>query len=152
MIPSQKTQTLDFAEDINNLLCQIDVKISEISKQELDSKRYGFCYKTDTVRYFILANYRKILLEKANNNCCLKSYLIDDIINVVKQYLTSNKIIKLQTSESLAKSKSSDTKDIVENGINMTIIYQNYGDNIVHNSSYNRFINETQDTWDSQNW
>lgn len=153
MITSQKTQNLDFSEDINDLICQIDVKISEMSKKELDSKRFGFSYNVDKDRYFILFNYRKILLDKANNNCCLKNYLIDDIISIIKQYLTSNKIVKIKSSNSLNKSNFSSSKNLTENGINMTIIYQNYGDNIVHNSTFNRFVTETvEDTWDQTDW
>lgn len=156
MIASQKTQTLDFNKDINDLLCQIDVKISEVSKKELDSKRYGSCYKANKISYFILSNYRKILLNKANNNCCLKEYLIDDIINIIKQYLSSDRVVKLEVSKQLNKSKSSNNSDIIENGINMTVIYKNYGDNIVHNSSYNRFITETteitEDIWNQTDW
>lgn len=152
MIVSNKTQTLCFSEDIDKLLCQIDVKISEISKQKLDSERYGFSCKSEEGVFFILTNYRKILEDKAKNKCCLKNYLVDDIINIIKQYLSSGKLFKLKqnTENKLGSSKS---EDIVENGINMTIIYQNYGNTTIHNSTFNRYVTETvQDTWDQTDW
>lgn len=150
MITNQKTQTLCFSEDINDLLCQVDDKIAEMSKQKLDSQRFGFCYDLDKDRFFILVNYRKLLKEKADNRYCLRKYLVDDIINVIKQYLTSGKVLKLK--ETLLTSESSEIKNI-ESGINMTVIYNNYGNHIVHNSTYNRYITEfSEDSWDQTDW
>lgn len=152
MITNQKTQPLCFSEDINDLLCQIDVKIAEMSKQKLDSKRFGFCYDLDENRFFILVNYRKLLKDKADNKCCLKNYLIDDIINIVKQYLSSGKVLKLQQNSTIP-SKSSNTADTIENGINMTIIYKNYGNHIVNNSTFNRYVTEVSgDNWSQTDW
>lgn len=152
MIVSNKTQNLNFSEDINKLLCQIDVKISDISKQKLDSERFGFSCTPETTTLFILTNYRKILEDKAKNKCCLKNYLIDDIINIIKQYISSGKVFRLKQNTENTPS-SSKSENIVENGINMTIIYQNYGDNIVHNSTFNRYVTESVgDAWDQTDW
>lgn len=96
MILSYKTQDVSFTDDVNELLCQIDVKMADMAKIKLDSARYGACDKVDEGVFFILANYRDILYMKAKNSCCLKGFLIDDIISVIKQYLASGKVQKFQ--------------------------------------------------------
>lgn len=87
---SFKTQSLDFSEDINNLICQIDVKLASVSKGKLDGDRFGAKVCINHEDFEILAMYRKILLNKAQNDCCLKGYLIDDIISRIKQLLNRN--------------------------------------------------------------
>lgn len=95
MILSYKTQNIDFSEDINDLLCIIDLKLSKLSEQKLNSERYGEDCKIDYNKFFILSTYRKILDNKGKNSCCLKNFLIDDIIDAIKQYLSSGKVYKI---------------------------------------------------------
>ena len=90
MIISHKLQTLDFAVDMQELLCDIDVKLSKIARKKLDSQRFGFKYFPSLSDYHLLAKYRDIVYDKANNDCCLKNYLVDDIISRVKQLLNRN--------------------------------------------------------------
>ena len=90
MIISQKTQTLSYSEDIDDLLCEIDVKLSRLARKKLDGQRFGFktCINTDDFK--LLGKYRSIVENKANNYCCYQDFLIDDIISRVKQLLNRN--------------------------------------------------------------
>jgi hypothetical protein len=90
MIISHKTQSLDFSEDINKLICQIDVKLASESQGKLDGDRFGAKVCVNYEDFDILSKYRKILLDKAQNHCCLKGYLVDDIISRIKQLLNRN--------------------------------------------------------------
>lgn len=149
MITNQKTQNLNYSEDINNLLCELDVKISKISEEKLNSQRFGYTCKIDENVFFILSFYRDILKQKAQNSCCLKNYLIDDIINIIKQYLTSGKVLKFKPSTSLEETTSVEQKPKV----NMYTIYNYYGDNITYYHSSNRYITEgAEDYWDQTDW
>lgn len=87
---SPKLQTLNFGEDINNLLCQIDGRLASEAKGKLDSLRYGAKICVDYEKFHSLSIYKKILIKKASNSCCLSAYLIDDIISRIKQLLNKN--------------------------------------------------------------
>jgi len=93
MIITYKAQSLSFSEDINSLLCQLDKKISDIAKDKLNASRYG-ARLCEHLEYFILVKYKEILMLKAWGHKCLCDYMIDDIINIVKQYLTTGKVQK----------------------------------------------------------
>lgn len=90
MFLSNKTQDLNFSQDINDLLCQIDTWIAAESKRKLDSERFGakICINMDD--YELLNKYRFILHNKGKNSCCLRGYLIDDIISRIKQLINRN--------------------------------------------------------------
>lgn len=98
MVTFQKTQTLNFSEDINNLLWDIDSKISKIAKEKLDSQKFGFSPKSNKDEVFILTSYRRILNTRHSNSSCLTGINIDDIVNVIKQYLTSGKVSKIKSN------------------------------------------------------
>ena len=90
MIISYKTQSLNYSQDINNLLCQIDVWLARKSKDKLDSNRFGARICINYQDYKLISKYRKILMDKAGEHCCLKGFLIDDIISRIKQLLNKN--------------------------------------------------------------
>lgn len=90
MITLYKTQDLDYSKDINNLICQIDKWLAQKAKIKLDGDKYGQKVCIDSEDFKIVSKYRKILLDKAQNDCCLKDILIDDIIMRIKQLLNRN--------------------------------------------------------------
>ena len=90
MIISHKLQTINFADDMQELLCDIDVKLSKIARKKLDSQKFGFKYSANYEDYKLLAKYRNIVYNKTQNDCCLKEFLVDDIISRVKQLLNRN--------------------------------------------------------------
>lgn len=96
MIISQKTQSLCFDKDVNDLLCQIDVKLSKIAETKYNGAKYGEKVCIDEESFFVLSNYRKILIDKANNSKCLCNYLIDDIMSNIRQYISSGKVTKFK--------------------------------------------------------
>jgi len=136
MLISYKIQTLNFTEDINELLCRIDRKISTISKTKLDSLRYGVqnCHKSQD--YSILVKYRQILTAKAVGDFCLKDYLIDDIISNIKQYLTVGKIQKFKKSPAITQQSPNAPGT---NAVQINLNYS-YNDAIVHRNACNMFI------------
>lgn len=153
MIISHKTQNLELCKDISDLLCQIDVKLAKVSELRYISDRFGTKVCIDYDVFHILDKYRQILLDKANNSECLKKYLIDDIISNIKQYLSSGKIHRLSPTTSSKISQSGHSSDVIENGINMTVIYKNYGDHNVHNSVFNKFVTGSNgDCWNQTDW
>lgn len=90
MITLNKTQDLNYSEDINNLICQIDKWLSQKGKIKLDGDKYGQKVCVDIEDFKLVSKYRKILLDKAQDDCCLKGILIDDIIMRIKQLLNRN--------------------------------------------------------------
>ena len=96
MLIDFKTQDIDFAGDMNELLCQLDDKIMGMTSIKLDTARYGGCDHVDLNRLFILKKYKDILIMKAAGSSCLSNYFIDDIISNIKQYLTSGVIQKFK--------------------------------------------------------
>lgn len=90
MIISYKTQSLNYSQDINNLLCQIDVWLADKSEDKFNSNRFGARICINYQDYKLVSKYRKILLNKVGQHCCLKSFLIDDIISRIKQLLNKN--------------------------------------------------------------
>jgi hypothetical protein len=147
MIISHKSQTLDLKEDIAKLLCQIDKRLSKDAKTKLDALRFGADDCVDEDIFFILSNYRKILLMKACNKSCISQYSLDDIISNIKQYLTSGKIFKLNPSTSFEDISSVEVKPKVE----MYVINNYYGDNITYYSTNNRYVT-VEDSWYQIDW
>jgi len=90
MIISTKTQSVNFQQDINDLLCEIDTWLANQSKRRLDSDRFGAKIKINLEDYKLVSRYRDILLDSAQNDCCVNGYLIDDIISRIKQLLNRN--------------------------------------------------------------
>lgn len=90
MIVSSKTQDIDFSQDVNDLLCEIDTWLASKAKRKYDSDRYGERIHINYEDYKLLSKYRDILSDKAYNDCCLEGYLIDDIISRIKQLLNRN--------------------------------------------------------------
>lgn len=91
MTVNSKTQTLNFSEDVNEILCQIDVQLVKMAKDKLMADRFGAKICMNTEDFFLINKYREILLKKAlNRNNCLKDFLIDDIISRIKQLLNRN--------------------------------------------------------------
>lgn len=91
MIITSKTQSINFSEDVNELLCQIDVKMIGIARRKLNSERFGEKVCINYGDYELLYKYREILYEKAlNRTNCLSEFLIDDIISRIKQLLNRN--------------------------------------------------------------
>lgn len=91
MIITSKTQTINLSDDVNALLCQIDVKMVKIARMKLNSERFGEKVCINNGDYDLLYRYREILHEKAlNQNRCLSEFLIDDIISRIKQILNRN--------------------------------------------------------------
>lgn len=90
LILSYKTQDINLTNDINDLLCQIDVKLMNTAKSKLDSDRFGAKICINKEDYNLLVKYRKYLYNKATGDCCLKDYLIDNIISRIKQLLNRN--------------------------------------------------------------
>lgn len=148
---SFKLQNLYFSDIINDLLCQIDVKIAKISENKLNSSRYGakICIDYDT--YYILNKYKYILKEKANNSRCLSLYSVDDIISNIKQYLTSG---KPQKFKQLTDSYDTPISQVEPKNISrVEMIYKHYGNNVINNFIGNRYVTETvQDNWDQNDW
>jgi hypothetical protein len=90
MILAYKANTLDFNDDMNELLCNIDKKISQISMLQLNSKRYGASVCINWNDFFRLNKYRELLELKAKNNICVKDFFLDDILSRIKQILNRN--------------------------------------------------------------
>jgi hypothetical protein len=91
MIITSKTQTISFSDDVNELLCQIDVKMVKMARTKLNADRFGAKVCINGEDYNLLYKYREILYEKAMNKTnCLKDFLIDDIISRIKQLLNRN--------------------------------------------------------------
>lgn len=151
---SFKTQNIDFSFDINELLCEIEVRLSSMAKDKMNSERFGTRCKIDVDRFFILSTYRKILQDKANKTCCLRQYSLDDIINHIKQYLTLGRVTKIKGTKSLS---AGGTLSVIpgQDQVVVNIIHK-YGDSNVYNSTSNRFVTEisqpVQDSWDQTDW
>lgn len=141
-----KTQTLSLVKDVNELLCKINDRLAKITKDKLNNERYGASKKINTNNFFILAQYKKILQDKAQNSCCLREYLIDDIISNIKQYLTSGKPQKFKKCVAeIAKANKGPEEPA---SVNVEIKY-NYGSYTVNNNYSNKFVNVTEeDKWD----
>jgi hypothetical protein len=75
---------------MNELLCEIDTKLAKLARKKLDSLRFGAKVHVSMEDHKLLARYRDIVYDKANNDCCLKDFLVDDIISRVKQLLNRN--------------------------------------------------------------
>jgi len=90
MITLNKTQDLNYSNDINNLICQVDKWLSRKAKIKLDGDKYGQKVCVDMSDFKLVSKYRRILLNKAQNHCCLKDILIDDIVTRIKQLLNRN--------------------------------------------------------------
>lgn len=90
MIITQKTQNLDFSSDMNELLCQIDVKLTKLARKKLNSQRFGSKLTLNTEDYHLLYKYREILYQKACGSKCLEEFIVDDIISRIKQLLNRN--------------------------------------------------------------
>lgn len=90
MIISHKLQTINFQADMTSLLCEIDKKLTRMARKKLDSQRFGAKACVDMEDHKLLARYRDIVYDKASNDCCLKNFLVDDIISRVKQLLNRN--------------------------------------------------------------
>lgn len=99
MILSNQTQDINFTEDINELLWDINNKLAEVAMKKMEASRYGAKDLTNTDTFFILSRYRDILLKKANKHSCLSVYSIDDIISNIRQYLTTGKIQKFKNCQ-----------------------------------------------------
>lgn len=130
---NNKTQDLNFKNDIEELICQIDNKLIYYSKKELDVLRFGGFYNyktTNNLKFFILTKYKKILLDKICNSECLKDYSMDSIISNIKEYLISDKLKRINNDSnnylsspvSFNRLSSSDK----EFKYNMSICYNNY--------------------------
>jgi hypothetical protein len=87
---SHKTQNLNFSEDVVRLLCQIDKYLAKESENKLNASRFGARICFNAKDFQLLSKYRTILANKANHDCCLKDFLIDDIIARIKQLLNRN--------------------------------------------------------------
>lgn len=90
MLLTAKLQTVDFQKDMNDLICQIDKYLSIKSKSKLDADRFGVDICKTSVNdndFFLLSEYREILIKKANNSVCLVNYSLDNIISRIKQLL-----------------------------------------------------------------
>ena len=89
---SYKTVNTCLNEEVNEIYCKIDHKISSLSKKKLDSVRYSV-KPSCTINYSVikaLSFYKKILSEKMENSSCLHSFKIEDIITKIKQILNTN--------------------------------------------------------------
>ncbi len=90
MIILNKTQSISFSEDINELLCEIDTKLSRMSENKLNSERYGACQHINMEDHRLLYKYRGILFGKAKGYCCYQNICLEDIISRIKQLLNRN--------------------------------------------------------------
>ena len=90
MLISHKTQDINYSQDINDLLCEIDTWLANKSKQKLDSERFGAKIHFNIQDSKLISKYRNILLNKGKNDCCLRNILVDDIISRIKQLLNRN--------------------------------------------------------------
>ena len=96
---SVKTQKIDLVQDMSELLCELDTRISKTSKKKLDAVRYGLKCQGDFIELISLSRYRRILVEKLNGNRCFCDYLLDDIISNIRQYLYHGKIQKFNKKD-----------------------------------------------------
>lgn len=148
---SYKLQTLNYSEDMNELLCEIDDKLSKMSQEKLNSERFGFVSKSEPKKFNILFKYRGILTKRISFNRCFKKYILDDMINFIKQYLYHGKVSKINLSPSDSTVKIDlNPFNYLKNGVNVQVLHQHYGDHIVYNSVHNKFI--TEDSWDQTDW
>lgn len=90
MITAYKTQVLNYSNDIDDLLCQIDVKLVKMARNKFDSERFGAKTKISVEDYDLLYKYREYLYRKAKGSCCLRNILVDDLISRIKQLLNRN--------------------------------------------------------------
>lgn len=90
MLLSHKIQNLNLQETIVDILCQMDTKLSSEAKKKLDNDRFGASACVDMNNSKMLAKYKQILIDKANNSKCLSLFSIDDIISRIKQLLNSD--------------------------------------------------------------
>lgn len=152
---SYKTRDLSLYKDVAELLCQVDRRLATLAKTKLDSLRYGSsCNRIDENKFFILANYKKILLAKSQNSSCLKQYLIDDIISNIKQYLTSGVIFKLKPGE-VKESSRNKVPDYYSSNLSVNYTFTGSHDTNVYN--YNSVQNENvtqiiEDSWEQIDW
>lgn len=91
---TNKTQIVDFSYDVNQVLNQLNDKLVEIAREKMLAKKYMAKSNTSEDIFFILSRYKNILIKKANNHQCFQSYLIDDIISNIEQYIHSGAIQK----------------------------------------------------------
>lgn len=151
MILTAKTKTLDYTKDMSDLFCKIDKKLSSYSEKYLNKLRFGTNDKIDKDTFFILKNYRDILELKVGNSPCMRNYSLDDIISVIKQYLSSGKIMKFKPFTDLKS--LTETEKSKENTPNMYVINKHFGDNITYYHSSNRYITEVSgDNWEQIDW
>lgn len=151
-----KTRDLNLLNDVNELICQIDTRLTKIAKNKLDSIRYDVkvsCANSSAL-FFILVKYKKILKDKLDNSSCLISYDIDDIISNIKQYLSLGKLQKITNKIGYKTIKIPTLME--ESGIDVNYTYNNYGSGDQNPNSTNNIINTTnvtkEDTWDGVNW
>lgn len=144
MIINPKTQDLDFQSDVNDLLCQIDKRLSGDAKSRLDYFRYGAKNCVNKDLFFVLKNYRSILISKASNSCCLSNYSIDDIMSNIKQLLKSGRIVKVCTKTDTCGKDPCTTPEV-------QVTNKYYGDNITYNSEINKTIIKKTD-WTQIEW
>lgn len=90
MIISFRAVEADFNNDIQEIFCNIDRKISILTKRKLDSIRYDIKICVDNTIVKDLSRYKLILFDKIKSNKCLEDYSLEDIINRIKKLL--NKI------------------------------------------------------------
>ena len=87
MITSFKIQTLSFEDDIQNLLCEIDKKLSSNAKRKLDSLRFGTDDHLNMTHNKMLSRYRDIVVAKASGSKCFCDFSVDEIISNIKYLL-----------------------------------------------------------------
>jgi hypothetical protein len=149
---SFKTQDLNLKEDVAELLCQIDKRLVKLGKIKLNSDRFGTYEKVDEEQCFILAKYREILMMKLCSSPCLKYYKIDDIISIVKQYLTTGKVTKFTSCE-LAGGDTNNTSIVVDVRFNAPVVYNFYNyQNIITNNIVQENNTFEDNSWDQTSW
>lgn len=150
MIINFKTQDVSLAEDLNDLLCQLNKRISSLAKVKLNSERFGSNEKIDEDKYFILVKYKEILILKANGSACLKDYSLDSIMSIIRQYLTSGVIQKFSKTElSEGGIAGSEVNITYKYENNITYNVYNYTGYTTNNNTISQII---EDSWDETAW
>lgn len=90
MITTYIAQEINFSNDVSDLLCQIDSKVSGTARRKLNSERFGSKVHINKEDYKLLCKYREILYEKGTGSKCLSAFPVEDIISRIKQLLNRN--------------------------------------------------------------
>ena len=145
---------INLSDDVKDIYCKIDKKVSEISNKKLNYFKFGTIEKqnckTDYELLDKLIKYKDILYKKINNYSCLSNYSIDSIIGNINDYLQHGSIRELRDYSNIKKSINKNIDSLV----NYIMVNYNFNGTQTNNTynSYNSVTQRIDDTWDKIEW